>query len=118
MMVDSWSNTDASVEKPVRIPSSKLFGDLVVYLVEVFDRRRTPIEDQRIRPYRYVETFCDHNGLNKDLVCELLKDHGADNDLEVLLNCLSAIPPYRSLSGSRETLHNQAENAAIAVQGG
>ncbi|MBS3794750.1 MAG: hypothetical protein KGY80_07635 [Candidatus Thorarchaeota archaeon] len=116
--MDSWRKTAASGEKSVRIPSSKLFGDLLIYLVEVFDRKGETPKDRQIRPFRYVEAFCDYNDLNRAQVCKLLKEHGADNDLEVLLNCLDVIPPYRSLPKCGEAFHNHADNAAIAAPGG
>jgi len=118
MMKDSWRKTASSGEKSVRIPSSKLFGDLLVYLVEVFDRKRETTKDRQIRPYRYVEAFCDYNDLNRAQVCKIVKKHGADNDLEVLLNCLKVIPPYRSLLQRTEAFHNHADKAAIDVPSG
>ena len=89
------------LEQPVPIPSSNLFGDLVLYLVEVFDRKRSG----EYRPYKHVELFCEHNDLDTERVCALLKANGAHNDVEVLLNCLDHIPPYQELPATHKEPH-------------
>lgn len=101
-------------EQPVPIPSSNLFGDLVLYLVEVFDRRRTG----DYRPYKYVETFCEHNHLDTERVCGLMQANGAYNDIEVLLNCLDRIAPYRQLPVRGNPLQNPGNSNRLVAQEG
>lgn len=101
-------------EQPVPIPTSNLFGDLVLYLVEVFDRKRSG----EYRPYKYVELFCEHNHLDCEKVCKLLQAHGAYNDVEVLLNCMDEIPPYRKLPGRDTNRHIPTNNSGPIAQEG
>lgn len=101
-------------DQPVPVPNSRFFGDLALYLVEVFDRKRTG----EYRPYKHVEAFCKHNHLDTERVCGLLQANGACNDVEVLLNCLDAIPPYQELPAQSGSMHWPNNNAGIMAPGG
>lgn len=98
----------------VKIPTSRLFGDLAIYLVEVFEMGRM----SEYRPYKYVEAFCKHNNLDTGRIRQLLQEYGAYNDSEVLLNCLRDIPPYRELPQETPSLQNSGSNKAEVVQEG
>ncbi|MFO7835120.1 MAG: hypothetical protein R6V83_00550 [Candidatus Thorarchaeota archaeon] len=101
-------------DQPVPVPNSRLFGDLVLYLVEVFDRKPTG----EYRPYKHVEAFCEHNSLNTERVCGLLQANGAYNDVKVLLNCLDRIAPYRQLPVRGNPLHNSGNSSGMVAQEG